>query len=210
MQPRLQRAPPPQCSAGTRAQGPALRQPDGERGSGLCLGQSAGLGEGLPTAAWPMAIASESPCINSRSCTDPTATPCSPIWAQVVSLSPISPSWCCPMAADPPPSLPTVPQASKLSAGLMLQVGKGGRGGDEGHAGLEPPRGGRHQNGDKWDERCKVPLGLWFVTVLAPSILYLCKQQVTMSMHPEPRFWGCFSRVLADSCHRNPFSALWG
>lgn len=23
--------------------------------------------------------------------------------------------------------------------------------------------------GDKWEKRCKVPLGLWFVTVFAPS-----------------------------------------
>lgn len=48
----------------------------------------------------------------------------------------------------------------------------------------------RHQHGDKRDKRCKVPLGLWFVTVFAPSILYICKQQVTMPMHPEPWFWG--------------------
>lgn len=168
MQPRLQHAPPPQCSSGTRAQGPALRQPEGERGSGLCLGQATGLGEGLPTPAWPVAIASKWACINSRSphSTDPTATPCSPFGPQWFHSAPSLPAGGAPWLQTP--SLPQVPQASKLSTGLMLQVGKGGRGGDEGHAGLQPPRGGRHQHGDKWDKRCKVPLGLWFVTAFAP------------------------------------------
>lgn len=171
MQPRLQHAPPPQSSTGTRAQGPALRQPEGEWGSGLCLGQATRLGKGFPTPAWPMAIASKSPCINSRfpHCPDPTATPSSPIWAPGCNSAPSLPAGVAPWLQTP--SLPsrTVPQASKLSAGLTLQVGKGGRGGDEGHAGLQPLRGGRYQHGDKWDKRCKVPLGLWFVTVFADA-----------------------------------------
>ena len=164
MQPRLRHAPSPQRGTGIQARGPALRQPEGERGSGLCLGQAMGQSGGLPTSAWPMAIASKWPCINSRSphCTDPPATPYSPIQTPMALLSPISPSWRCPMAADPLPPFPhgpTVPQASKLSAGLTLQAGRGGRGGDEGHAGLQPPKGGRQQYGAPMGRKVQSPFG---------------------------------------------------
>lgn len=144
MQPRLQHAPLPQHGTGIQAQGPALRQPEGTRGSGICLGQAVEQGEWLPTSAWPAAIDSECSCVNSRSSEGrhPTATLCSPIQTTVALLSPISPSWSCPGAADPLPPFPqgpAEPQASKLSAGLALQAGRGGRGEEEGCA--EPPKG---------------------------------------------------------------------
>lgn len=67
MQPRLRHAPPPEHGTGIRARGSTWRQPEGEWGSGLCLGQAMGPGERVLTSAWPTAITSKWPCINSRS-----------------------------------------------------------------------------------------------------------------------------------------------
>lgn len=102
--------------------------------------------------------------------TPPPATPSSFIWTPMALLSPISPSWCCPTTADPLPPFPqgsAVPQASKLSTGLTPQAGRGGRGGDEGHAGLQPPKGGRQQHGAPMGRKVQSPFG----ALLTPRLL---------------------------------------
>lgn len=119
--------PHPSVALGSQPRALLRNSQKGNGAQGFASARLWGQGEGLTMSACPVAMASKWLCINSKPprCTDLPPPTLFPHLDPSAFAQPHLSLLALPHGCRPTPSLPTVSQASKLSAGLRLQAGRG-------------------------------------------------------------------------------------